>query len=90
MSSVYVTEPPTLGKCIIYTTRGEIEVELFSKETPKTCRNFIQLSLEGYYNNTIFHRLVKGFILQVLVFYNFQRAEIEVTPVNPIPLYIYR
>lgn len=46
------------------TTVGDIDVELWSKETPKTCRNFIQLCLEGYYNGTIFHRLVKGFIVQ--------------------------
>lgn len=46
------------------TTVGDIDVELWSKETPKTCRNFIQLCLEGYYDNTIFHRVVKGFIVQ--------------------------
>lgn len=39
-------------------------MELWAKETPKTCRNFIQLCLEGYYDNTIFHRVVKGFIAQ--------------------------
>lgn len=43
---------------------GDIDVELWAKETPKACRNFIQLCLEGYYDGTIFHRLVKGFIVQ--------------------------
>ena len=39
-------------------------MELWAKETPKACRNFIQLCMEGYYDNTLFHRIVKGFIAQ--------------------------
>jgi len=46
------------------TTAGDIDIELWAKETPKACRNFIQLCLEGYYDNTIFHRVVKDFIVQ--------------------------
>lgn len=46
------------------TTVGEIDVELWSKECPKACRNFVQLCLEGYYNGLIFHRVVKGFVVQ--------------------------
>lgn len=49
---------------LLKTTVGDIDVELWAKETPKTCRNFIQLCLEGYYNGTTFHRIVKGFIAQ--------------------------
>ncbi|XP_062510811.1 spliceosome-associated protein CWC27 homolog [Corticium candelabrum] len=64
MSNIYIQEPPTNGKILLYTTCGEIEVELWSKETPKTCRNFVQLCLEGYYDGTIFHRIVAGFIIQ--------------------------
>ena len=45
---------------ILNTTAGEIEIELWCKETPMTCRNFIQLCAEGYYDNTIFHRVVRG------------------------------
>ncbi|OAD47001.1 Peptidyl-prolyl cis-trans isomerase CWC27 like protein, partial [Eufriesea mexicana] len=37
------------------TTVGDIELELWAKETPKTCRNFIQLCVEGYYHDLIFH-----------------------------------
>lgn len=43
---------------------GELEVELWSKESPKTCRNFIQLCLDKFYDKTLFHRLVPGFIVQ--------------------------
>ena len=49
---------------LLLTSVGDIDVELWSKETPKACRNFVQLCLEGYYNGTIFHRLVHDFIVQ--------------------------
>ncbi|KAJ7691976.1 cyclophilin-like domain-containing protein [Mycena rosella] len=55
---------PTNGRVIIDTTVGEIDIELWAKETPKTCRNFITLALEGYYDNVIFHRVVPGFLVQ--------------------------
>ncbi|AEO71484.1 15e42a39-c52c-4597-88d6-b6d2a23c3cd2 [Thermothielavioides terrestris] len=64
MSSIYNLEPQPTASAIIHTTQGEIAIELFAKQTPLTCRNFLQLSLDGYYDNTIFHRLVPGFILQ--------------------------
>ncbi|OMO66985.1 hypothetical protein CCACVL1_20885 [Corchorus capsularis] len=64
MSSVYVLEPPTKGKVIINTTYGPIDIELWPKEAPKAVRNFVQLCLEGYYDNTIFHRIIKGFLVQ--------------------------
>ncbi|XP_013114732.1 spliceosome-associated protein CWC27 homolog [Stomoxys calcitrans] len=64
MSNIYIQEPPTLGKVLLRTTVGDIDVELWSRECPKACRNFIQLCMEGYYNNTIFHRVVKDFIVQ--------------------------
>ncbi|KAJ1865223.1 Peptidyl-prolyl isomerase cwc27 [Coemansia sp. RSA 2703] len=64
MSNIYVSEPRTSGKVVLETTAGDIEIELWSKEAPKACRNFIQLCLEGYYNSTIFHRVVPGWIVQ--------------------------
>ncbi|KAJ2702366.1 Peptidyl-prolyl isomerase cwc27 [Coemansia sp. IMI 209128] len=64
MSNIYVSEPPTSGKVTLETTAGEIEVELWSKQSPKACRNFIQLCLEGLYDGTIFHRVVPGWIVQ--------------------------
>ncbi|KAE8746355.1 hypothetical protein FOCC_FOCC007027 [Frankliniella occidentalis] len=64
MSNIYIQEPPTHGKVLLKTSVGDIDIELWSKETPKACRNFIQLCLEGYYDGTIFHRIVKGFIAQ--------------------------
>ncbi|XP_075832249.1 spliceosome-associated protein CWC27 homolog isoform X2 [Microtus pennsylvanicus] len=64
MSNIYIQEPPTNGKVLLKTTAGDIDIELWSKEAPKACRNFVQLCLEAYYDNTIFHRVVPGFIVQ--------------------------
>ncbi|KAH8116250.1 cyclophilin-like protein [Phellopilus nigrolimitatus] len=55
---------PTRGHVIIETTVGELDIELWSKETPKTCRNFIALAMEGYYDGVIFHRVVPDFLVQ--------------------------
>ncbi|RKP13654.1 cyclophilin-like domain-containing protein, partial [Piptocephalis cylindrospora] len=54
----------TSGKVILHSTCGDIEVELWAKQCPKACRNFIQLCLEGYYDGVIFHRIVSNFIAQ--------------------------
>ncbi|XP_044464825.1 peptidyl-prolyl cis-trans isomerase CYP57 [Mangifera indica] len=64
MSSIYVLEPPTKGKVIVNTTHGPLDIELWPKEAPKAVRNFVQLCLEGYFINTVFHRIIKGFLVQ--------------------------
>lgn len=64
MSTTYNLEPPPTAKCILKTTSGDLQLELFAKQTPLASRNFLQHCLDGYYNNTIFHRLVPGFIIQ--------------------------
>ncbi|PVU84593.1 hypothetical protein BB559_007545 [Furculomyces boomerangus] len=64
MSNIYILEPQTKGKVILKTTAGDLEIELWPKEAPKASRNFVQLCMEGYYNNTIFHRVVPGFVVQ--------------------------
>lgn len=64
MSATYNLEPNPTAKVVLHTATGDLELELFAKQTPITSRNFLQLCLDGYYDNTVFHRLVKGFILQ--------------------------
>lgn len=64
MSSLYNLEPQPTASCILHTTHGPISLELFAQQTPLTSRNFLQLALDGYYDGTIFHRLIPGFILQ--------------------------
>ncbi len=43
---------------------GAFAVELYWKHAPKTCRNFAELAQRGYYNNTVFHRIIEGFMIQ--------------------------
>ncbi|EPE30972.1 Cyclophilin-like protein [Glarea lozoyensis ATCC 20868] len=64
MSSLYNLEPQPTASCIFHTTSGDISLELWAQQVPLASRNFLQLALDGYYDNTIFHRLVPGFILQ--------------------------
>lgn len=64
MSHVYITDPPTSGKVVVRTTHGDIDIELWCKEAPKTCRNFIQLATDGFYDNLIFHRIIKDLLVQ--------------------------
>lgn len=64
MSAVYNLEPPPTAKVLLTTTSGDLLLELFAKQTPLASRNFLQHCLDGYYNGTIFHRLVPGFIIQ--------------------------
>ncbi|CEG69871.1 Putative Peptidyl-prolyl cis-trans isomerase-like 2 [Rhizopus microsporus] len=48
----------------IITNYGNINVELHSDKVPRTCHNFVQLAKTGYYNNVIFHRNIKNFMIQ--------------------------
>ena len=64
MSQMYIMEPPTHGKLVLRTSCGDIDIELWPKEAPLACRNFVQLCMENYFDATIFHRVVPGFIVQ--------------------------
>jgi peptidylprolyl isomerase domain and WD repeat-containing protein 1 len=49
---------------ILRTTMGDISIKLFTDLVPKTVENFIGHSKSGYYDNVIFHRVIKGFMIQ--------------------------
>ena len=49
---------------VIETNFGKIEIELFTDIAPITVNNFVNLSNDGYYDNVIFHRVIKGFMIQ--------------------------
>lgn len=49
---------------MIHTSYGDITVRLFPDECPKTVENFCTHSRQDYYNGIIFHRVIKGFMLQ--------------------------
>ncbi len=48
----------------IKTTKGDIEIELFKKDAPKTVENFEKLAEKGYYDGIIFHRVIQDFMIQ--------------------------
>jgi len=48
----------------IQTNKGTIRFELLESDSPKTTENFITLAQKGYYDGVIFHRVIKGFMLQ--------------------------
>jgi cyclophilin family peptidyl-prolyl cis-trans isomerase len=49
---------------IIETTIGNVTVELYQDKAPKTVANFLEYVKAGYFNGTIFHRVIKGFMIQ--------------------------
>ena len=54
-----------MTKTAVFTTsKGEIVVELFDKETPATVANFEKLAAKGFYNNLKFHRVIADFMVQ--------------------------
>ena len=46
------------------TSHGDITIELDSKKAPETAANFTQYVKDGHYDNTIFHRVIDGFMIQ--------------------------
>ena len=48
----------------IQTSKGDFELKLFPKEAPKTVNNFVYLAKKGFYDGTIFHRVIKDFMIQ--------------------------
>ena len=46
------------------TSQGAIDVELYQDKTPKTVSNFVNLARSGFYNNLVWHRIIKGFVIQ--------------------------
>jgi peptidylprolyl isomerase len=70
MSRQYTTQPAMqidpakTYTGVLQTNKGSIEVELFPEDAPVTVNNFVCLAQDGYFNDTPFHRIVKGFVIQ--------------------------
>jgi cyclophilin family peptidyl-prolyl cis-trans isomerase len=65
------TNPPAMTidsaksyNATIRTSHGEMTVELFASEVPRTVNNFVFLAREGFYEKGRFHRVIKGFMIQ--------------------------
>ncbi|KTD44800.1 peptidylprolyl isomerase [Legionella parisiensis] len=49
---------------VISTSKGDIHLQLDTENTPTTAENFLNYVRSGFYNNTIFHRVIAGFMIQ--------------------------
>jgi cyclophilin family peptidyl-prolyl cis-trans isomerase len=59
-----VIDPKIKYSATISTDNGDLVLELFADKTPKTVNNFVFLARAGYYNGTIFHRVIPEFMAQ--------------------------
>ena len=69
-TSTVVTPTPTTFDmkksytAILHTEKGDITIVLNAKATPKTAENFVSLSRKNFYDGTVFHRVIAGFMIQ--------------------------
>lgn len=64
MSEYMKPQKRVFENATIHTTMGDIHLKLFIKQAPKACENFCVHSKNNYYNNHIFHRVIKQFMIQ--------------------------
>ena len=60
----FINMKKIIKTAVLHTEKGDITVLLNSDQTPKTVNNFVTLAKKGFYNKTIFHRIIKGFMIQ--------------------------
>jgi cyclophilin family peptidyl-prolyl cis-trans isomerase len=53
-----------VSRATIHTSHGPVGLELFDEDAPKTVANFRKLAADGFYDGLIFHRVIKGFMIQ--------------------------
>jgi cyclophilin family peptidyl-prolyl cis-trans isomerase len=58
------TDPVATQTAVIKTSLGDIEVELYGTDAPKTVDNFVGLAQKDFFNGILFHRVVPGFVIQ--------------------------
>lgn len=69
---------------VIETSMGTIRVELYENKMPITAANFIKLANNGFYNGLVFHRVIKGFVIQGGGYY--PNGTLKESPYGPIQL----
>jgi cyclophilin family peptidyl-prolyl cis-trans isomerase len=57
-------DPAKSYTATMVTSAGTIGIEFYPKDAPKTVNNFVSLAKAGYYDNTPFHRIIDGFVIQ--------------------------
>ena len=60
LAAVTATKP----QVIVHTSMGDIHLQLYADRAPLTVRNFLQYANDGFYQDTIFHRVISGFMVQ--------------------------
>jgi len=70
MANQYAAPPPLVidpkkkYQATFKTEKGDFVIELYADKVPKTVNNFVFLARDGFYDNTTFHRVIKGFMAQ--------------------------
>lgn len=59
-----VIDPKKSYTATLHTDKGDIVIQLHVDKTPKTVNNFVFLARQGFYNGTIFHRVINNFMVQ--------------------------
>ena len=62
ITSLYDNRLSGAQSVTLHTNLGDLKLEIFCDEVPKTAENFLALCASGYYNDTIFHRNIRGYI----------------------------
>jgi cyclophilin family peptidyl-prolyl cis-trans isomerase len=57
-------DPQKSYKAILHTDKGDIIIQLYADKVPRTVNNFVFLAHQGYYDGTIFHRVIADFMAQ--------------------------
>lgn len=58
------TETNTKPEVVLHTSKGPITVQLYPEQSPVTVKNFLSYAKSGFYDDTIFHRVIKRFMIQ--------------------------
>jgi len=54
----------SMSKVKLSTNHGDIVLQLNAEKAPQTVKNFVEYVKDGHFNNTVFHRVIKGFMIQ--------------------------
>ena len=57
-------DPQKKYSAVLHTSKGDIYLDLFADKAPRTVNNFVFLSRQGFYDGTIFHRVLANFMVQ--------------------------
>ena len=80
--NTFAKEPAGNPRVRMTTSLGAIELELYADQAPLTVRNFLAYVERGYYNGSIFHRVIPGFMIQVGGFVSGLREKSTGVPVK--------